>query len=194
MEVLLATTNPGKLKEIQEALAGFGFRFRTLDEFDAADDCEETGATFQQNARIKASYYFEQTGLPALADDSGLEVEALGGAPGVRSSRYGSDDSHRIQRLLSELTGVPDAARTARFVCALCLKLNDRKWIEATGIVKGRIDQKPRGERGFGYDPVFFYPPLNQTFGEMESALKNKISHRAKALRALRRQLRRELR
>lgn len=179
---------------MQEALSGFRFRFRTLEEFEVTSACEETGATFQQNARIKASHYFQQTGLPALADDSGLEVDALGGAPGVRSSRYGSDDVNRIQRLLKELTGVPEAARTARFVCALCLKLNDRKWIEATGIVKGRIDQKPRGERGFGYDPVFFYPQLNQTFGEMESALKNKISHRAKALRALSRQLRRELR
>jgi XTP/dITP diphosphohydrolase len=193
LEIILATTNPGKLREMQETLSGFRFRFRTLEEFEATSECEETGATFRQNARIKASHYFQQTGLPALADDSGLEVDALGGAPGVRSSRYGSDDANRIQRLLKELTGVPEAARTARFVCALCLKLNDRKWIEATGIVQGRIDQKPRGERGFGYDPVFFYPPLNQTFGEMESALKNKISHRAKALRALRRQLKREL-
>lgn len=187
--LLLATRNAGKVREIREFLRCLELQVVSAAEWGDIPEPEETGTTFAENAREKAGYYHRITGLPALADDSGLEVDALGGAPGVYSSRFAPSDPERIQkllRLLQHLDPQREALlRKARFVCAMCL-FSASRIIEVVGTVEGRITGTPRGQGGFGYDPVFFYPPLQRTFAELTSEEKNRVSHRARALAELR--------
>jgi XTP/dITP diphosphohydrolase len=153
---------------------------------------EETGATYRDNAILKARAAARLTGSPAVADDSGLEVDALGGAPGLLSARYGGpglDDAGRCARLLAELRDVPEARRTARFRCVLALVEPGGREQVVEGVAEGRIAEAPRGRGGFGYDPVFYYPPLGRTFAELTDAEKAEVSHRGRAARALRRLL-----
>ena len=186
-KIVLATTNPGKIAEIAEALAEFGFEVAGLEAIDGQEPVEETGATFEDNARLKAETYSLRTPLPVLADDSGLEVDALRGAPGVQSARYGGeglDDPGRNQLLLRELQGTPTERRGARFRCVLAVARGGRTLSTFQGVVEGRIAPEPRGANGFGYDPVFFHAALGCTFGEIPRAEKQKLSHRGQALRA----------
>jgi len=187
--LLLATRNQGKAREIQQVFSDL--RFVSLSDLSGIPDADETGETFAANARLKSVYYREATGLPCLADDSGLEVFALGGAPGVKSARYAATDPLRITKLLEQLRPFQDPERRrARFVCALCLCLGPDQLIEVEGDVAGWIAHIPAGEHGFGYDPIFYYPPLNKTFAEMSPEEKNKVSHRSRALETLRERLR----
>ena len=193
MDLVLASGNAGKLAELQQLLDGGRHRLRAQSEFDV-EDVEETGLTFIENALLKARHAARKTGLPALADDSGLCVDALGGAPGLYSARYGGvhgDAARNIERLLHELEGVPDAARTARFHCALVVlrHAEDPQPIIAEGSWAGRILQAPRGAAGFGYDPVFLDPENACSAAELEPAIKNAISHRGRALALLRQRL-----
>lgn len=187
-EVLLATRNPAKSLEIREILSGLGARWRTLEEFPGVLDPEETGATFAENARLKALYYAEATGYMSLSDDSGLEVDALGGRPGVHSARYAGpakDDAANNALLVSELVGVPAERRTARFRCAAALAEPGRIIAQAEGTIEGVIIDEPRGENGFGYDPHFLVPHLGRTTAELTTSEKSRISHRGHALRSL---------
>jgi XTP/dITP diphosphohydrolase len=193
MELVLASGNAGKLAELRELLGGDFTRLRAQSEFGVAD-AEETGLTFIENALLKARHAARATGLPALGDDSGLCVDALGGAPGLYSARYGGvhgDSPRNIARLLRELEGVPDAARTARFHCVLALlrSADDPQPIVVEGRWEGRILQAPRGARGFGYDPVFLDPLHGCSAAELDPAVKNAISHRGQALAALKQRL-----
>ena len=188
LDLLIATRNEGKAREFAELLCELPVRVRRLAEFPHATEVEETGETFAENAALKARAYVAQTGLWALADDSGLEVEALGGAPGVRSARYAgprASDTERVTRLLAELEKTPDKERRARFVCVVALARPEAPDVELfTGTCEGRIARAPRGSQGFGYDPVFIPDGHAQTFGELSSEIKNRISHRAFALAA----------
>ncbi|HSR69985.1 MAG TPA: RdgB/HAM1 family non-canonical purine NTP pyrophosphatase [Acidobacteriota bacterium] len=184
MRLLLATSNNGKAEEFRRVLEPCGFELVTLEAFPEAPHPKETESTFGGNARLKAEHYHRLTGLPALADDSGLEVDALNGRPGVHSARLADNDPERIRRLLEMLSAqgaLKESQRSARFVCALCL-MAPGKVFEVEGRVKGVIIDAPRGQQGFGYDPVFYYPPLKRTFAEIPAKAKNRISHRAKAL------------
>lgn len=185
-ELLLATRNPGKLIEVREFLSDLPFDLRSLTDFPHTTEVEETGATFADNASIKATAYALQTGAWTLSDDSGLEVDALGGAPGIFSARYAGEDAsdaERVQLLLYELAKTADPLRRARFVCAVSLSDPTGRVINvSTGICAGRVAQQPRGQRGFGYDPVFIPDGFEQTFGELSSEVKKLISHRARAL------------
>lgn len=177
--VLLASTNAHKLEELQAI-------FRDVPGFELALapeplEVEETGKTFAENARLKAEAYAQRFGVPALADDSGLTVEALDGRPGVYSARYAPSDRERIAKLLGELTGVPSDRRGAAFVCAMALVYPDGRTIAVEGRRPGRILEAPRGEGGFGYDPVFLVPERNQSFAELSAQEKNALSHRALA-------------
>lgn len=186
-KLLVATGNLGKLKEIREILSGI----EVLGLSDAGIECdvEETGTTFAENAYIKAFEISKRTGLPVLADDSGLEVEALGGRPGVYSARFAGElatDDENVKKLLAELKDVPKYKRGARFACAMCLIFPDGRKIETFGTsCPGIIVDSKRGENGFGYDPVFFAPEYGKTFSEMTLEEKNKVSHRKAALTAL---------
>jgi XTP/dITP diphosphohydrolase len=191
--VLVATTNRGKLAELVPVLAEVGWTAVGLDAFPGVPVAPEDAGDLAGNARAKALHYAAATGLPALADDSGLEVRALGGAPGVRSARYAgpdADDARNRRRLLAALDGVQD--RRARFACALCLVEAGAPVVEVLGACEGRIGWTPRGRGGFGYDPLFVPDdPLaaGRTFAELEPEDKRRISHRARALAALRRAL-----
>jgi XTP/dITP diphosphohydrolase len=185
-ELLIATRNAGKLREMQELCAQLKWRLRNLSEFPQVAEVEETGATFVANATLKAQAYSAATELWTLADDSGLEVEALGGAPGIYSARYAgaqASDGERIQRLLAELSQVNDTDRRARFVCAIAIANPQARVINtALGYCEGRIAQTPSGAGGFGYDPIFIPDGYAQSFGELPEAIKQRISHRAQAL------------
>ena len=188
MDLVLASGNAGKLRELRDVL-GTRFTLRAQSEFDV-DDVEETGLTFIENALLKARHAASATGLPALGDDSGLCVDALGGAPGLYSARYAGvhgDSAANIARLLDEMDGVPDAARTARFHCVLALLRHaaDPQPIVVEGRWDGVILREPRGTLGFGYDPVFLDPGHGRSAAELEPAIKNAISHRGRALAAL---------
>jgi XTP/dITP diphosphohydrolase len=190
--LVLATGNTGKTREIQ-ALLGPGWVVRPQAELGVAP-VEETGATFAENALLKARHAAAATGLPALADDSGLEVDALGGAPGVRSARYagpGATDRQNVEQLLAALADVPEAARGARFRCVLAWVgyAADPQPLLASGTWEGRIAHEPRGRDGFGYDPVFEDAASGLTAAELSPEAKNVVSHRGQALRALRRLL-----
>jgi XTP/dITP diphosphohydrolase len=190
--VLLATRNPGKLREVREIAAGTGWIWHTLAEWPVLADAEETGATFAENARLKALYYARHTGLPTLADDSGLEVDVLGGAPGVHSARFAGsprDDAANNRKLLGLLAAVPLEQRTARFRCALALAQEGRVVLESTGTFEGLICDEARGANGFGYDPHFLVPDLGRTAAELTPAEKNTRSHRGQALRAMLKQM-----
>ena len=191
----MATTNRGKLDEIVGLLAGLRVEILTLSGYPDLVAPEETGTTFADNARQKALYYAQRTGLPTVAEDSGLEIDALGGAPGVYSARFGGVDRpypERFALIEAQLDGVPDAARTARFVCALALVEHDRVRFEAQGCVEGLIAREPRGAGGFGYDPIFFYPPFGSTLAEAGNR-KSAVSHRGEAFGRLRGFLEREV-
>lgn len=189
-ELLIATHNAGKVREALPLLDGLRLRLRSLTEFPLIGEVEETGATFAENAALKAKGYAAQTGLWTLADDSGLEVAALGGAPGVFSARYGGEgasDAERTARLLDELARTNDSERRARFVCVIAIADPYASLVHSsTGICEGRIALAPRGEGGFGYDPVFIPDGYQQSFGELPTEIKQRISHRARALAAMR--------
>lgn len=193
MEIVLASGNAGKLAELRGLLAGSGHVLRAQSEFGIAD-ADETGLSFVENALLKARHASAATGLPALADDSGLCVDALGGAPGLYSARYGGvhgDDARNIARLLGELRDVVDEERTARFHCALALlrSADDPRPLIAEGSWEGRILHAPRGAAGFGYDPVFLDPENGLSAAELDPAIKNAVSHRGRALAALKARL-----
>jgi XTP/dITP diphosphohydrolase len=190
-EVVLATSNKGKVREFAGLLEGVFGRIISLNDLESPPEIIEDGKTFEENALKKARAVAAYSGRPALADDSGLEVEVLGGKPGVYSARYageGASDKDNIVKLLSELRGVSD--RRARFVCVLALVSPDGKEITVKGTCDGLIASEPRGEGGFGYDPVFFAAEFGKTMAELEPGLKNRISHRARAAEALNRRLR----
>jgi XTP/dITP diphosphohydrolase len=186
-ELLIATYNRGKLEELHELLAGLEFELRDLHLFPAIKAVAETGNTFAENAQLKAKGYARQTGLMTLADDSGLEVSVLGGLPGVRSARYageGASDAERVDKLLFELARATRSDRSARFVSIIVISdATGAVLHEATGICAGEIAHAPRGENGFGYDPVFIPAGFGQTFAELSSDVKNQISHRGRALK-----------
>lgn len=187
--LLVATLNPGKVREISRALIPAGIHVVGLDYLHDKTPVEETGATFEENARMKAEGYSRRTALPVLADDSGLEVDALGGAPGVESARYGGpdlDDDGRNRQLLQALRDVSDPARrTARFRCVLALARGGKTLATFSGVIEGRIVDEPRGSNGFGYDPLFFHPDSECTTAEMTPAEKHRVSHRGQAIDAL---------
>lgn len=184
MRLLIATHNRGKLIEYQELLAGLPVELVTLDDVGIHEDVEENGTTFVENARIKALAYARQSDLMTLADDSGLEVDALGGEPGVYSKRYAGEhanDADRITFLLYKLRDVPVEARSARFRCAIAIASPRGELWETSGTCEGDILFEPRGSSGFGYDPIFYFPRRGKTMAELPPAEKNKISHRARA-------------
>lgn len=179
--IVVATGNPGKLQELQDHLQGIDCELRLKPE---DLDVEETGDTFAENACLKASQVAIATGHWAIADDSGLEVDALDGAPGIYSARYGDTDPQRIERLLGELGN--ELNRQGRFVCAVALALPDGSIATVTeGVCAGEILHSPRGDRGFGYDPIFYVPEYQQTFAEMSPERKQAISHRGQAFQLL---------
>ena len=195
--LILASRNPGKLREIREVLGDLGLEVLPVDAIAASlPEPEETGATFAENARDKARYYSRATGLWCLADDSGLEVDAIGGAPGVHSARYARDrvgdsaprsviDPANNAKLLEALADVPPPRRTARFVCHLALADGDAILAESRGTLEGRIGYEAAGDNGFGYDPLFELPERGCTTAQLPSEAKNAISHRGQALRGL---------
>jgi XTP/dITP diphosphohydrolase len=185
--LVIATTNPGKVREIEEILAGVPFELRTLRDFATVAEPDETGATFGENARLKALYYAGATGELTVADDSGLEIDALDGAPGVHSARWqGADYAIKFRRIRELLDARGLATSDARFVCHIALARGGRILYEAEHTVEGRIAGAPVGDKGFGYDPIFFFPPLGVTLGQLERSEKSRISHRGKAFHALR--------
>jgi XTP/dITP diphosphohydrolase len=186
--LLIATTNAGKVREIKEILVGIHFELVTLADYPSIPLPEEDGATFADNARTKALYYASRTAALTVADDSGLAIDALGGAPGVESARLGGIDApypEKFELIAAALRAKPDAPRTARFVCALALAQQASVLFEARRVVSGEIATEPRGTGGFGYDPIFYYPPLGCTFAQVGDQ-KSAISHRGQAFRALR--------
>ena len=187
--LLVATTNRGKLAEYKSLLVGLDLEFVTLDQAGIRQEAEENYATFIENARSKARFYAGLSGLLTLADDSGLEVDALGGEPGVRSSRYAGDnttDVDRISFLLNKLKDVPPEKRQARFKCVIAIASPNGHVETVSGECEGLIALEPRGENGFGYDPIFYLPQYGKTIAEMDSELKNEISHRGRAARKAR--------
>jgi XTP/dITP diphosphohydrolase len=190
--LLLASQNPRKLAEMRRLLEGLPFRVVSPAALGIADAPEETGTTFLENAVLKARFYGERAGGAAgltVADDSGLAVDALDGAPGLYSSRFGgagSTDADRNRLLLEKLRGVPEERRSARFVCAVAVARGAEVAFECVETVEGRIAEHTRGANGFGYDPLFFYPPFGATFGEVEPERKALVSHRGKAFAKLR--------
>ena len=191
MRLLIATTNAGKLREIRGILDGLALDVRSLADVGSVVEPEETGRTFEENARQKALYYSDALGGPVVAEDSGLEIDALDRAPGIYSARFGSDQAVTypekfalIYRMLRERRGRVES--TARFVCALALVDDRRVVFEARGTVEGYIVEPPRGSGGFGYDPIFFYPPFAATLAELDAARKAAVSHRGAAFRQLR--------
>ena len=192
--LLVATRNEGKLKELRQLLSDFRLDLYGLADFPGVIEVTETGQSFIENASLKAAGYAKQTGLLTLADDSGLEVDALGGAPGVFSARYageGASDAERRAQLLSALSIIPAPGRTARFVSAIAISNGEGQILNiSVGKCDGRIDFEPCGSRGFGYDPVFTPIGYDKTFAQLEPAIKNQISHRARALLSARKFLR----
>ena len=187
MTLLIATTNPGKIREIREILAGVPCELKTLGDFPGIAEPDETGTTFAENARLKARYYAAETGLAAVADDSGIEIDALGGAPGVHSARWhGTHYPAKFAVIYRELAARGLATSPARFVAHIALADRSGILFEATGIVDGEIAREPRGSHGFGYDPIFFYPPYGCTLAEVEGEKKAAVSHRGHAFRQLR--------
>ena len=186
MKVVLASHNPHKLKEISKITEKFGFELVLQSELGVDIDVEETGSTFEENSFQKAEAVMKATGLPALADDSGIAVDALNGEPGIYSARYGFDESlddwGRMMLLLKNTEHVPDGERQAQFVCVITFITPDGRVIQARGEIHGELTREPKGENGFGYDPIFFYPPFGKTTAEVSPEQKNAVSHRGKAL------------
>jgi XTP/dITP diphosphohydrolase len=192
MEIVLATRNKKKVEEIKRITEGMEVTIFTLDDFPGCPEVEEDGATFEENAVKKAVTVARFAGKPALADDSGLEVYALGGSPGTRSARYSgcdADDGKNTEKLLSEMRLLPKEDRKARFVCSMALAMPDGNVRTFNGCSEGGIGTEPRGFNGFGYDPVFFPQGFDRTFGEMSAEEKDSLSHRGNAIRQLQRYL-----
>jgi XTP/dITP diphosphohydrolase len=202
-KILVATTNPGKIAELR-AMLDLAVQWVGLSDFTGVGEIEEDGTTFAENARKKALGYAKATGLWTLADDSGLVVDALGGEPGVKSSRFSGEqlkgdeescspavqdrsliDHRNMAKVLTLLKRVPKEARTARFVCCLCLASTEEVLVQTRGTLEGLIAEKEIGQNGFGYDPIFFVPSLNKTVGQLTPEEKNAISHRGEAIRKL---------
>ena len=187
MKVVLASKNKHKLVEISKITEKFGFELVLQSDLGVDIEVEETGTTFEENSFIKAEAVMKATGLPALADDSGIAVDALNGEPGVYSARYGFDDTlddwGRLELLLKNTEHVPDGQRQAQFVCVITMVTPDGKTIQARGEIHGELLREARGENGFGYDPIFYYPPFDKSTAEMDPEEKNAVSHRGNALR-----------
>jgi XTP/dITP diphosphohydrolase len=188
MRLLVATTNRDKLREIRLLLSGLAVDLVTLHDLAAIDEPEETGATFAENARLKAHYYAAASGLTTVAEDSGLVIDALDGEPGVRSARFLRPDAsypERFAAIFQRLADHPERGRAARFLCAVAVVENTRIVFETVGTVEGEISDRPRGDRGFGYDPIFYYPPYGTTLAEVTESDKLAVAHRGQAFRAL---------
>ena len=187
MKVVLASKNPHKLVEISKITEKFGFDLVLQSELGVDIDVEETGTTFEENSLLKAEAVMKATGLPALADDSGIAVDALNGEPGIYSARYGFDESlddwGRLLLLLKNTEHVPDGQRQAQFVCVITMVTPEGQVIQARGEIHGELTREARGENGFGYDPIFYYPPYGMTTAEMSAEDKNEVSHRGNALK-----------
>ena len=184
--LVIATSNPGKVAEMRDLLTGFPIQLKSLTDFGPIPAVEEDGKTFDENAYKKASFTAKILGIPALADDSGLVVEALDGAPGVLSARYAGEnatDERRVAKLLKEMQGKTN--RNARFECVLSIAVPSGPALTYEARCEGLVAEQPAGQSGFGYDPIFFYPPLKKTFGQMTRAEKSHVSHRGKALNEL---------
>jgi XTP/dITP diphosphohydrolase len=182
--LLLATTNKGKAAEYHDLLKGLGLELVTLDQAGISQEAEENCNTFEGNARSKAGFYAALSGLLTLADDSGLEVDALGGEPGVRSSRYAGDnagDTERVEFLLNKLRDIPHEKRQARFRCVIAIAQPGKVTLTAEGTCEGFIASGPQGDNGFGYDPIFYLPEYKKTIAELPPDVKNRISHRGRA-------------
>jgi XTP/dITP diphosphohydrolase len=185
-ELVLATANPGKVRELRRLVAEWGpVSVRSLADWSGVELPPEDGATYEENAVLKARAVSQATGLAALADDTGLEVAGLDGGPGVRSARFAPTNEERLEKLLAALRGRPEAARAARFVCVVALAWPDGSVETAAGECRGRIAETPSGDGGFGYDPVFVADDLGVTFAEASAAEKEAVSHRGRAVRAL---------
>ena len=186
MKVVLASKNQHKLVEISKITEKFGMELVLQSQLGVDLDVEENGTTFEENSYIKAAAVMQATGLPALADDSGIAVDALNGEPGIYSARYGFDDTlddwGRLLLLLKNTEHVSDGQRQAKFVCVITMVTPDGQTIQARGEIHGELTRQARGENGFGYDPIFYYPPMGKTTAEMTSEEKNQVSHRANAL------------
>ncbi|MBG8576197.1 nucleoside-triphosphate diphosphatase [Bacillus subtilis] len=187
-EAIIATHNPGKVKEFKEILEPRGYDVKSLAEIGFTEEIEETGHTFEENAILKAEAVAKAVNKMVIADDSGLSIDNLGGRPGVYSARYAGeqkDDQANIEKVLSELKGIEKEQRTARFHCALAVSIPGEETKTVEGHVEGYIAEEPRGEYGFGYDPIFIVKDKDKTMAELTSDEKNKISHRADALKKL---------
>lgn len=188
MKLIFATGNENKMREIREILAGRGYEILSMKEAGIDIDVEENGKTFSENALIKARAISKASGELVLADDSGLEIDALGGEPGIYSARYMGHETSYVEKnnnLIQRLEGVPDEKRTARFVCAMAAVFPDGREEVVVGTMEGRIGYEIAGENGFGYDPIFYLPEYGKTSAEISPEEKNAISHRGKALRAI---------
>jgi XTP/dITP diphosphohydrolase len=189
LDLLLASQNPGKLAEMRVLLEGLPYRVVSPKDLGLHEAPQETGTSFLENAALKARHYAGRSGLLAVADDSGIAVDALGGAPGLYSSRFAGEaasDADRNALLLNKLAGVPREQRGAHFHCAVAVARGAEILFQCLESVAGLIAEQPRGPSGFGYDPVFFYPPFGRTFGEVQRAEKDRVSHRGKAFARLR--------
>lgn len=195
-KIIFATGNEGKMKEIRLLLDDLGIEILSLKEAEIDLDIQEDGETFEENAVIKAKAVMNETGTLVLADDSGLEIDYLNGEPGVYSARYlGEDTSYRIknQNLIDRLEGVPEEKRTARFVCIIAAVFPDGKILTTKGTIEGIIGYEERGEGGFGYDPIFWLPEYGCSTAELSMEKKNELSHRGKALRAMKKELKKAM-
>ncbi|MEH7375630.1 MULTISPECIES: XTP/dITP diphosphatase [Bacillaceae] len=187
-EVIIATKNPGKAREFEHIFASRGIEVRTLLDFPEIPDVDETGSTFEENAILKAEAVSQALGKMVIGDDSGLMVDALEGRPGIYSARYAGEqknDQNNTDKVMSELKGLPQEKRSARFYCALAVAVPGQETITVSGTCEGRILEEQRGTNGFGYDPVFYVPEKGLAMAELSSDEKNKISHRANALKKL---------
>ncbi len=193
LKLLIATTNVGKVSEFRKLLSDSSVELKSLDDFPAVEEPLETGKTFAENALLKAIYYAQKTNCYAIADDSGLEVKALNNAPGIFSSRYSGEnasDEDNVAKLLRELETTLNSSRSARFVCETAIANPDGSVLHtARGVCEGTISPKPKGDRGFGYDPVFIPDKFSETFGVLSREIKQRISHRSKALEKIKRNL-----
>ena len=188
-KLLIATRNSGKVDEYRELLGAIPYQLTSLRQEGITVEVEETGASYEENARLKAEAYAQASGLLTLADDSGIEIDALGGAPGYLSARYGGPgltDAERVQLLLRNVVAVPDAERSGRFVCTIALAEPDAPTRVVAAAVEGVVTYAPQGDSGFGYDPIFFYPPFGKTFAQIPQLQKNAVSHRGQAARLAR--------
>lgn len=193
MKFVIATNNAKKLKELRAILDEFGIEALSLSEAGVESDVEETGETFKENAKLKAISAMQATGLPAIADDSGLSVDAMFGRPGIYSARYGGtacqSDEDRCRFLLNQMKMIPKGSRSARFISAICCTFPDGREIYAQGEIEGEILEEMQGSGGFGYDPLFYVAKENATMAQISQERKNEISHRARAIEKLRKAL-----